>query len=108
MKHAHKIDGRHSGYGQWSYYVKRPMAFSSITNRYGSQQLFHSWFTWCWETWGPSKPLKLWYIDFDLNGDVYQDAVSHNEHWCWEMDDKQQRIFLRTDNEFSLFLLRWE
>ncbi len=113
MKHVHKIDGRHSGYGQWTYYVKRPNPYSYFNSNnkistYQAQQQFHSWFAWCWETWGPSKTLKLWYKDLDHNKVLNPDAVSHNEHWCWEMDENQERIFFRTDKEFSLFLLRWE
>lgn len=108
MKYIHKIDKRHNGYGQWVYYAKRPMVYSSSTSNYDAGQLFHKWFIWCWETWGPSKTLALWYEDLDLKNDVYSNAVAHNEHWCWEMDDRHQRIFFRTDLDFSLFLLRWK
>lgn len=103
-----KIDGRHSGYGDWAYYAKRPHIFHKTgSTSYDNKQLYYRWYEWCWETWGPSKTINDWYNDY-RDGKVRPDAHIHNEHWCWEMNEEKDRIFFRTEKEFGLFLLRWE
>lgn len=100
-----KIDGRHTGNGQWAYFTKLPPSWKS--SKYSINQTFYKHYAWCWETWGPSKIIHDWYEDFK-SGVVKSDAFAHNEHWVYEIREVGgNRIFLRSDNELSLFLLKW-
>lgn len=99
-----KIDGRHTGVGDWAYFTKLPPSWKS--GRYSIDQIFYKHYAWCWETWGPSKIIHDWYNDID-RGVLKKDAFAHNEHWAYEMRLNGNRIFLRTDVELSLFLLKW-
>lgn len=100
-----RLDKRNTGYGHWEYYINRPSrsyrtAFMSL---YESQQVFFSWREWCWQTWGAGKELDDWLEDLRHTGD----PSSHNEHWCFQNNEYGSRIYLRTDKELSMFLLRW-
>ena len=58
-----KIDGRHTGVGEWAYFTKLPPSWKS--GRYAINQIFYKHYAWCWETWGPSKIIHDWYTDID-------------------------------------------
>lgn len=99
-----KLDRRNTGFGYWEYYINRPKrAFNSNLSLYECQQTFFSWREWCWQTWGPSKELDDWLEDIRQN----KDAVSHNEYWCFQNRDYSTRIYLKSNKELSLFLLKW-
>lgn len=100
-----KLDKRNTGFGHWTYYINRPSRNSLISypSLYESQQIFFAWREWCWQTWGPSKELVDWLEDTRQT----TEAVSHNKHWCFQNDQYSTRIYLRTDKELSMFLLRW-
>ena len=101
----HKLDRRNTGYGIWTYYINKPRTGSSIVfGLHESYQKFHEWRNWCWQTWGPSKELPSWLEDLRNPNTI---AVSHNENWCWQNDQFATRIYLRTDKDLSLFLLKW-
>jgi hypothetical protein len=100
------MDARFKGFPIWKYYVARPLRGSNtvgITTRYESYQLFHAWREWSWSTWGPSKEIGDWLEDIKHP----HLATSHNASWCWLNDGNDSRIYLRTDAELTLFLLRW-
>ena len=102
-----ELDARYKGYPYWKYLVPRPnrTSFMGVTTRYESVQIFHAWRKWCWVTWGPGKELSDWQEDqIDRNG---IDAVSSNDHWCWVNDATCTRIYLHSDAELVMFLLRW-
>ena len=102
-----KLDARYKGYPQWTYCVNRPertSIFYRAGTRYESMQIFFQWRRWCWETWGPSKELYEWLDDMTPRQVGIED---HNDHWCWLNDQYSTRIYLRTDAELTLFLLRW-
>lgn len=100
-----KLDRRNTGFSDWKYYVNRPSRSNHIVylSLYECQQIFFSWREWCWQTWGPSKELEDWLEDTRHTNH----AVSHNEHWCFQNRDYATRIYLRSDKELSMFLLRW-
>lgn len=101
----HKLDRRNTGYGNWTYYLNKPrMGNSIIFGLQESYQKFYEWRNWCWQTWGPSKELQHWLEDLRNPNQL---AVSHNEQWCWQNDEYATRIYLRTDKELSIFLLKW-
>jgi len=100
------MDARFKGYPIWKYYIARPLRGSNTVGtvtRYESYQLFHAWRDWAWNTWGSSKEMGDWLEDI-IHPHL---AVSHNESWCWLNDGNDSRIYLRTDAELTLFLLRW-
>jgi len=80
------------------------MGNSIIFGLQESYQKFYEWRNWCWQTWGPSKELQHWLEDLRNPNQL---AVSHNEQWCWQNDEYATRIYLRTDKELSIFLLKW-
>jgi hypothetical protein len=102
MTNATKLDRRHTGYGHFTYYVKPRVSYLEYNNK----QTFHEWRDWCWETWGSSKEIDEWLRDIRTR--TLAKSVSHNEHWVWQNDEHSCRIFLRTDAELALFLLKWK
>lgn len=103
-----KLDKRNSGYPIWKYYINRPRSlFSNRVSLFESNQRFYIWRAWCWETWGPSKELAAWIVDSQHTGIEMPEC--QNEHWTWISDQYQyiNRIYLRSDEELSMFILRW-
>ena len=92
-----KLDRRHAGYGVWGYYVERPRYLALRE----SKQIFYSWREWCWSTWGASKEME----NFD-HYDMFDGLHCSNSRWSW-ISDVRNRIFLRSDQEASVFVLRW-
>lgn len=94
-----KLDRRHTGYLLWQYYVERVY---TVPYR-EAKRLFFDWREWCWEQWGPSKELN----NFEYN-DLFDGMHSSNPHWCWLNDSNHRcRIYLRTEQEASMFTLKW-
>ena len=91
-----KLDKRNTGYGKFKYAV-------TSTSLYAKE--FYEIRAWMWDTWGASKELKDWMLDFRI---ALADVGCQNEHWCWQNDDYHRRLYLRTDKELVLFRLRWE
>lgn len=95
------LDRRHTGYGIWKYYVKSPLTQQYKVNKY----LFYAWRAWCWETWGPSKEMTEYDIDSILVDDM-QNCT--NNHWSWQNDKlTKYRIYLKNDDDASMFILKW-
>lgn len=94
-----KLDKRHTGYSDWLWYVERPNIFPIKE----SKKLFYEWRHWCWDQWGPSKELNEFEVD-----DLFDGLNSSNNHWCWLNDQhNRSRIYLRTDQDASMFSFRW-
>ena len=94
-----KLDGRNLGYGYFKYYVV-PLDFKKNARCY-----FHEMREWCWNTWGSSKELCEWVLDEKTTDHT---SSCKNSHWSWQNDDYYRRIYLRTDEDFMFFKLRWE
>lgn len=92
-----KLDRRHSGYGEWKYYIMP----NAPWNRVGMNKFFEMR-EWCWNTWGHSKEINEWMRD-----KLDPTSISQNNKWCWQNDTYNVRIYLRTDKELSHFLLTW-
>ena len=93
-----KLDGRHTGFRHFAYYI--PLKYTIDIN----DQIFYLYRNWCWETWGPSKELVYWLEDIRHPMIL---PVSHNAHWAWQNDEYATRLYLRTEKELSIFLLKW-
>lgn len=96
-----KLDKRHTGYG----YFKHAVSYRYLQSFYNGKQQFFLHRNWFWETYGPSKEIYDWLKDISKNAAT---AESHNEHWAWQNDEHECRIFLRTDAELAMFLLKWK
>ena len=91
------LDGRHKGSTCWKYFVDCPTGLAS-------RQRFFEWRNWCHSTWGDSKELDE--ILNDKTSITKYDPISNNKHWCWHTVSKY-RLYLKSDEELSYFLLRW-
>ena len=99
-----KIDKRHKGYSYFEFYTDwfyEPW----YSNHALSLQRFYMIRDWCWQTWGSSKEINNWITD--VNYEFQYDLHSQNEHWSWGHEDLKPRIYLRTEKELSLYLLKW-
>ena len=104
-----KLDARNTGYADWKYYLINPSRFSNGTYLTSSQanQKFYAWREWCWDTWGSSKELHAWLKD--KNSLINMSGLScQNEHWVWQNNEHYMRIYLKGDEEMTLFLLKWK
>lgn len=64
---------------------------------------------WLWQTYGPSKELREWIDDLNKHSYAFYGPVTHhNQHWCWNSDTYNRRIFLCGDQELALLKLRFE
>lgn len=100
-----KLDARNTGYGTWKYHINRPRGNpGSPMKLFDANQYFHAWRAWCWETWGPSKEISDWLED-RLSRSI---PANQNQSWSWQHDKFATRLYLRGDEELSLFKLRWD
>jgi hypothetical protein len=88
MNHG-KLDRRHKGFSNFKYYVEFP--YSKEIDNFVEQR------EWCWEQWGPSCEIDVWYK-----------ITKSNWAWCWIMDDYRKRLYFATDKEYTFWLLKWK
>lgn len=94
------LDRRHAGYGIWKYYVKTPLTQHYKVNKH----LFFNWRAWCWDTWGPSKEMT----EYDIDDLLHDTPQCYNNHWAWQHDKYTKcRIYLKSDDDASMFVLKW-
>lgn len=99
-----KLDSRNTGYGIWKYYVNQRKSDLKLKKTLNElRQEYYLWREWCWEVWGPSKELIYWLNDNQYNINL----SSQNQHWCWLNNDIATRIYLKGDEELTMFILRW-
>jgi hypothetical protein len=97
------LDRRNNGHGFWKYYVKADTFVPKMSvSGQSRRQYFFEWREWCWNTWGPSKEV----LEFGSN-DVFDNKFCSNAHWCWQNEQYVVRIYLKSDDEAALFMLRW-
>lgn len=95
------LDRRHTGFSHWKYYINKP---GRPLGYIDSKQKFMEWRAWCWDMWGASKELYEYLDDIRFPTSI---LACHNKNWCWRNDKDVCRIYLRSDDELSYFLLRW-
>lgn len=105
-KNFTKLDRRHTGFGEWKYFIDRPPIYDQgkFITAFETKQIFFMWRSWCWETWGPSKELEEW---LDALRNPMLIPFCQNQNWCWQNNSHNTRIYLRDDKELSHFLLKW-
>ena len=100
-----KIDKRHTGHSYFEFYTDwfyEPWYSNSAL----SFQRFCMIRDWCWQTWGSSKEINNWIKD--VNDRSRCELYSQNEHWSWGNEGFKPRIYLCTEKELSLYLLKWQ
>lgn len=53
---------------------------------------------WCWEQFGASDELAIWYAT---------DIEQRNPHWSWDFHDHKMRIYL-SEETYNWALLKWQ
>ena len=97
-----KTDRRYTGWQSFGYVVnfkKVPWTMSSTSDRMERFELFRDVREWCTQTWGSSIEKAL-YLEF-------KDRTLINDHWSWDVDGFQYRIFLVNKKDRDWFALRW-
>ena len=82
-----KLDKRHNGYTWYKYYIT-PTSRDYIECRMDLIEVR----TWCWHTYGPSAELG-WNVK--------------DSKWAWDTEYKYKRIYLKSDEELTLFTLKF-
>ena len=82
-----KLDRRHNGYTFYKYFIDPTAVYSP--EKIGD---FVDLRNWCWDTYGPSAELG-----FTRKGSL----------WAWDTEYKKKRIFLKSDQELTLFTLKY-
>jgi hypothetical protein len=81
-----KLDKRMLGYDLFKYQV-------SFLRRNAEQ--FVDIRNWCWQQWGPSSELEFVY------------ALHKDPTWAWVSDHGRYRVLLKSDKEYSWYILKW-
>jgi hypothetical protein len=95
-----RLDHRYNGV-QWFSHLVEPVQRinpNNLTpyNRAHKIKVFSEVRQWCWVTYGPSVELGL-----------YNDNPFANELWSWDIEHGNLRIYIKSDKELSLLLLKW-
>jgi hypothetical protein len=99
-----KLDRRFTGHNQWNYYVD----FKQTMVTEDAREWFFAVRVWCWEQWGPSREANSFYSSrLELFPSDHPEVLDKNENWSWIMDEYKYRIYLKGNNEASLFTLKW-
>lgn len=95
-----RTDRRHTGSDQFQFYIE--IKKDTWDERFAVREQFYELRLWCWDTWGPSRELNQYSLDFLES--VPKDL---NKNWSWLNDEYRQRLYLATRDEAALFTLKW-
>ena len=84
-----KLDGRHNGVSIFKYGVE--FKFSELDDFCRVRE-------WCWTNFGPSREYEKW-----ASG-----VHSKNPRWAWDCNQYKNRIYIGTDTEYSMFLMKFK
>lgn len=93
-----RTDKRHTAHGRFSYYVE--VKHDAWPERRLVHEKFFELRLWCWETWGPSREVDQYSLDFDNPPDK-------NDHWSWLNDPYRARLYLGSPEDAAFFTLKW-
>jgi hypothetical protein len=91
-----ELDGRHTGRNKFKYYIEPQINRYKFRDEWLSD--FLAWRAWCWEVWGPGCELRF---ATDRRNNL-------NPLWGWQTEFTNQRLYLRSDSEMTMFLLKWK
>lgn len=84
-----KLDRRYNGYSMFKYAVEFPNV------EMGKFCEVREWF---WENFGSSREYDKWHLG----------AQCKNPRWAWDCDEFKNRIYVGTEKEYSMFLLKFK
>lgn len=88
-----RLDARMSGFGFFSHGV-----FFHAGS--AGRREFSEIRQWCWESWGGTTELDIWQ-------ERYGSKLA-NPAWSWQRPEgRGPRIYLATEREVSMYLLKW-
>jgi hypothetical protein len=90
-----KVDKRFKGWPRFKYCVDLPRAGNA--NFFAIRE-------WAWDTFGASKEIDAFFIDFKYNE---HENNSHNDKWTWHYDEWTRRVYFKSDKEANWFTLKW-
>ena len=101
-----KTDRRYTGSDHFAYVVDVktryvPAMGGNLNTRASLRYLeFQVVRDWCISTWGMSCEREHWLT-------LKAQEQEPNEHWCWNSENYDAKIYLATDKEVTWFKLRW-
>ena len=93
-----KTDKRHTAFDRFGYYVE--IKRDDWAERFAVNEKFYELRLWCWETWGPSREVDQYSLDFE-------NPVDKNNHWSWINDQYRSRLYLANPEDAAYFTLKW-
>lgn len=106
MLKINKTDNRYTGSKHFAYVVDVktryvPAIGGNLNTRASLRYLeFQAVRDWCISTWGMSCEREHWLVLKDQEQEP-------NEHWCWNSENHDAKIYLATDKDVIWFKLRW-
>jgi len=98
-----KLDKRHKGAGLFSHRIKLQGPYKELLPNYLTVR------EWCWSVWNPSCEREMILsLLFRVPKEQHDTVVP--KHWCWhyESDYNECYIYLFTEQDLSMFLLKWK
>ncbi len=93
-----RTDKRHTAHGRFAYYVD--IKRDDWAERHSVQEKFYELRIWCWETWGPSREVDRYNLE-------YKESLDNNSHWGWLNDQYRSRLYLGSPEDAAFFTLKW-
>jgi hypothetical protein len=93
-----KTDKRHIAYDRFGYYVE--IKRDDWAERHAVHEKFFEIRLWCWETWGPSREVDQYSLE-------YSNTPDKNDKWSWINDQYRARLYLGDKAEAAYFTLKW-
>jgi len=93
-----RTDKRHTAHDRFKYYVE--VKYDGRPQRIDVHEKFFELRLWCWETWGPSREVDQYSLD-------YKDTPDKNNHWSWINDQYRARLYLAEPEDAAFFTLKW-
>lgn len=93
-----QMDNRHSGRSFFSYIID----FKNW-NKTEQHQNFVRAHLWFWQTFGPSSEIVYWTSIHTSNRELFDQTLS--DVWSWQTSYNQCRIYVKSDDHLSPWLL---
>lgn len=93
-----KLDRRHTGYGKYAHMIEVDSVIASV-------QIFHTWRSWCWQTFGPGIELRY---AMDPRSVSLVLPIELPTKWAWQTEFGHIRLYFQDEATTSMFLLQWK
>lgn len=93
-----RTDKRHTAFDRFQYFIE--IKRDDWAERHSVREKFYELRLWCWETWGPSREVDQYDLEF-------KDTPDRNIHWGWLNDQYRARLYLGGPEDAAYFTLKW-